>query len=113
MGYALIWILTLITSLFWVASIASIAAQSKARWVARLPVTIAAGVPFVLLLTITCSCAGLKYVVRLDHNWFGYSLSLLLAYLVGIVPLMLLARRSAASDIERAAQWPKARLGIA
>ena len=114
MSYALLWIEALLTSLLWVAAVVACSGRLNRKTGSRLIAFFIGVVPFALGFGGLCAAtAVLKFSVRVRENWFAYASSLLIAYLVcGIGLLMIAARRKAPGLKRAAAIWPRRRLAL-
>ena len=86
MNFALLWIEVLLISLLWVATLAAFVGRLKRRWVRGLLVSVVLGVPLFFLGTFVFGASVMKFSTKIEPSWFIPALSLLLAYLAGVIP---------------------------
>ncbi|HZK82529.1 MAG TPA: hypothetical protein VFC46_15710, partial [Humisphaera sp.] len=111
MSYALLWTETLLTAIMWVTVFIALTAGMKARWIAVLVVFLAVLVPLAPFAAMVFLTAKLKFQFEFHRDWFAYSTSLLLVYLVGVIILSIRAGRPVGTPPVRFAEkWPRARL---
>lgn len=114
MSYALLWIEVLIVLLLWVAAAVAVLAHLRYRFIAAFALFVAWLAPLLVLVVLTCMTGSLKFSSNISENWFGYTLSLLVGYLVGIIVIIAIGRRREAPGLARAsAEWPRGRLVLA
>jgi hypothetical protein len=107
MSFALLWIETLITTLLWVAMVDCWAVRRK-RWTALAARIIARILP-VLPLGIFVTVGGIMKNAEIEPSWIEYSLTLLLAYLIGAIWIWRSGRRIV-DGIISVKLWPAKRL---
>jgi hypothetical protein len=114
MSYALLWIEVLIVLLLWVASVDAVLAHVRYRLIAAFALIVAWLVPLSVLAGLTWMTGVLKFSLNISENWFGYTLSLLVGYVIGIVVILGIGRHREAPGLARAsAEWPRGRLALA
>ena len=83
MNFALLWMDALLVSLLWVAACTTFVGRIKRKWIRISFTPIVLGVPLFVLGTFVFASTTTKFVAKIQPDWFYYSVSLLLAYLVG------------------------------
>ena len=114
MSYALLWIEVSIVLLLWVASADAVLSHTRRRLIATFALVIAWVAPLALLAGLTCATGILKYSMKFSESWFGYTLSLLVAYFIGSIIILCIGRHREAPGLARAvAEWPRGKLVVA
>jgi len=114
MSYALLWIEVLIVLLLWVAAAGAVLSHIRYRFIAAVALFIAWLWPLAVLGGLTWMTAAMKFWSNISENWFGYTLSLLVGYVIGIIVILAIGRRREAPGLARAsAEWPRGRLALA
>jgi hypothetical protein len=114
MSYALLWIEVLIVLLLWVAATDAVLSHVRYRFIAAFALIVAWFAPLLVLAGLTWMTGALKFSLNISENWFGYTLSLLVGYVVGIIVIIATGRRREAPGLARAsADWPRGRLVLA
>ncbi|HET6247485.1 MAG TPA: hypothetical protein VFE47_07310 [Tepidisphaeraceae bacterium] len=111
MSYALFWAEALITALLWAATAIARCAHIRRRWLARLALFLLLFGPFALFGAAAVGTGALKFSADFPHTWFEYSLSLLLAYLLGMA-ILLWRGRDGSARATGAFDWPRGRLTV-
>ena len=105
MNYQLLWIDALLISLLWVAAMAAMTGRLNHKWVRGILFPIIVGPPLFVFATFLYSSAAMKFVAKIEPNWFVYALSLLVAYLIGASLILYRGRRSGLKPATAA--WPR------
>jgi hypothetical protein len=113
MNFAMLWGDGLLIALLWVLAAAAFVGRIKRRWVRGLLVLVVLGVPLFFLTVFVFASAMMKFDEKIEPDWFGYTLSLIVAYLVGASLVMYRSRRRAPGLAPAAASWPRAPLVFA
>jgi hypothetical protein len=111
MNFALLWIDALAVSLLWCATLAACACRIRSRWVKWILLLVVIGVPLFPLGTFALAAMRMKFVMRIQPDWFGYALSLLLAYLIGASLILWQGRREPGLT-PAAANWRRGPLAL-
>ncbi|MDP9174460.1 MAG: hypothetical protein M3O30_11420 [Planctomycetota bacterium] len=113
MNFALLWIDALLIAVLWVAATAAIVGRAKRKWFRALFLPIVIGVPLAVLGTFVFAAANMKFSMNVQPNWFAYSVSLLLAYLIGASVILRRAGRHEPGLPPAAAAWGRVPLALA
>ncbi|MGA2230281.1 MAG: hypothetical protein ABSH22_05225 [Tepidisphaeraceae bacterium] len=110
MSYWLLWIEILLASLLWVAMWMPGAVRVQRRWLFIRPIFIVIMVPGVILGLLAMYTALLKYVSNIDSDWFGYAISLWIAFAIGAVVMAIYGARARGGMPALAVEWKRAPL---
>jgi hypothetical protein len=110
MNFGLLWIDALVGSLLWVTAAA--AWVGRVTWV-RVAWIIVALVPLAAFGSLVFAAAMTKFQMKIEPNWFNYSVSLLSAYLVGTAVILRQASRREPGLVPAAASWKRVPLTLA
>ena len=113
MNFALLWTDALIVSLLWVAAVTAFVGRIGRRWIRGLLTTIILGPPLFLLGTFVWAAATMRFAARIEPDWFNYSTSLLVAFLIGAWWILRRGRRGLPGFVSEAATWQRAPLVLA
>jgi hypothetical protein len=113
MNFALLWTDGLIVALLWVAAVAAFVGRIRRRWVRGLLTTIILGPPLFLLGTFVWAAATMRFAARIEPDWFNYSVSLLVAFLIGASWILRRGRRGMPGFASEAATWQRTPLMLA
>jgi hypothetical protein len=114
MAFGFVWIESLAISLLWVAVLSSQIARSKEERSRRWIDLVGALLPLILIGICIGAAAVLRFAAGVENNWFNYSLSLGVTYLIGAVVILRRARRRAPSEAACATRnLPRGRLLLA
>lgn len=105
MNFALLWIDALLILLLWDAALVACAARVKFKWFRFLLSVFILGAPLFILGTFVLGVFEEQVSTKIRPDWFGYSLSLLVAYLVGASMILYRARRHEPGAPPAAATW--------
>jgi len=113
MNFELLWMDALIVSLLWVAALAACVGRVKRGWMPATLSPVVVGVPLFPLGTFVFAASTAKFISKVEPNWFGYALSLLLAYLIGASLILRRASRRHPGLPPAAAAWRRGPLALA
>jgi hypothetical protein len=114
MSYALFWIEVLIVLLLWVACADAVLSHTRRRLIAAFALVLAWLVPLAVLLGLAWATGWVKFSLKFGESWFGYTLSLLIAYVIGIIVILGVGRHREAPGLARAsADWRRGKLVLA
>jgi hypothetical protein len=112
MNFALLWIDILTVALLWAATGVAIAGRSTRAWDRNAILVVAFGIPACFLGAFFYGSAMAKFTTKMEPTWFGYALSLLVAYLAGASMIFLAGRRCQQGLPPAAANWGRAPLAL-
>ena len=111
MSFALLWIEALVVASLWVGLAATVFARVPRKWASRASVAMAWMIPFIIFAAFTAFSAWLKFGVELRANCFWWGSTLLIAYcIVGIVVLVFATRSAPDAPGWVAARWSFGRM---
>jgi hypothetical protein len=108
MSYTLLWIELLIVGLLLYAALMAVAAGR--HWAVRALLFVPDLIFFLVLCGLCAATAAYKYALHIEQSWFGYMVSLLIAYVIGAVVIDRVGWRRQAGMLRAAAAWPRGRL---
>ena len=111
MNFALLWMDALLVSLLWITALAACVGRVKRKWIRAVLSLPVIGVPF-LFLGFFVFLATMMKVGKIEPNWFGYAVSLLAAYLVGVSLILRRAGHRQPGFPPAAAAWRRALLRL-
>ena len=83
MNVTLLWTDAVLSSLLWVAAVIAASARLRRRWLRIIVLLPAVGMPLINFASIVLIAWHMKFNLKLEPNWFGYSVSLFVTYVVG------------------------------
>jgi hypothetical protein len=107
MNFALLWTDALLVLLLWVSAGAAVVGRIRFRWLRAILMLGVFCISCVVLGGFTFLTGGMKFNMRIEPNWFGYALSLLLTHIVGALVVLYRSRRRAPGMAPAAANWPR------
>lgn len=113
MNYALLWIDFLIVWLLWVGFWAACIGRIRRKWLRVVLLVIAIMLPVIPLGGFLTASVSMKFVTKVSPNWFGYSLSLLLLYVIGALIIVGQSRRQKPGMAPPASNWRRIPLALA
>ena len=113
MNFALLWIDGLMISLLWVATLAALFGRFHRRWVRGLLMPITVGVPLFFLGSFVFAASATRFATAFKPDWFGYSSSLLITYLIGASLILQRGRSTEAGLRPASATWSRGPLAFA
>lgn len=112
MSYAIFWTVVLAASLLWVAAFEAILGRSRQPWLRGALVFLVLAAPLVPLSAFVFATAMMKFVSKVEPNWFAYAISLLLAYILGAVLVTRIGARHPLGQPPAAARWRRVPLAL-
>jgi hypothetical protein len=105
MNFQLLWMDALIVALLWIAMTSALVSRLKVRWVRGGLAWGSALIPVILLGVNVVVAVGFKFYMKIEPNWFAYTLSLFLAFLAGGAWVLRRGWRHEAGMPPAAASW--------
>jgi hypothetical protein len=113
MNFALLFLDALIVSLLWVAALAACVGRVQRNWVRVGLLALVVLGPLALVGAFAVATAVMKFNLKVEPNWFGFAVWLLLGYAVGAALILRRAGRREAGLGPAAAGWRRGPLVMA
>src|SRR5579862_4153050 len=106
MGYEIFWVAMLLASLLWVAAWAALVGRIKRKWMRLAILVVVLDPPIGLMLQFVAASAAAKFAGHIEVNYFEYFLSLFLAFLIGMIAILIRSKRKTPQTLPAASTWP-------
>jgi hypothetical protein len=112
-NFVLLWIVALLVSLLWVLATVAWVSRVKRKWIRVALLFLVILVPLTLFGLFVFSTGVMKFGLKIEPNWFIYSVSLLLGYLVGSALILRQGARREPGLPSAAMTWKRMQLTLA
>ncbi len=112
MNYGLFWLELLLIALLWNGAWIACTSRIKRKAMRIASTAILLLIPLLCLGALVAAAAALKWQADIERNWFGYALSLFLAFIVGTIIILFVARRRYGALAPITATWPRGWLAL-